>query len=49
MYFETFLGIIIPFVGTTLGALCVYFIKNEFSESLSYILNGFAAGVMIAA
>ena len=49
MYLEIFLGIIIPFIGTTLGALCVYFIKKEFSNRLSYILNGFAAGVMIAA
>lgn len=49
MYFAIFLGIVIPFIGTTLGALCVYFIKKEFSHRLSYILNGFAAGVMIAA
>ena len=49
MYFKIFLGIIIPFVGTTLGALCVYFIKKEFNAKIIYILNGFAAGVMIAA
>ena len=49
MYFKIFLGIIIPFIGTALGALCVLFIKKEFNKRLSYILNGFAAGVMIAA
>ena len=49
MYLKIFLGIIIPFIGTTLGALCVYFIKKEFSPRLIHILNGFAAGVMIAA
>lgn len=25
---ETFLGIMIPFLGTTLGAACVFFMKN---------------------
>ena len=49
MYFKIFLGIIIPFVGTTLGALCVYFINKKFNSHLIHILNGFAAGVMIAA
>lgn len=49
MYLKIFLGIIIPFIGTTLGALCVYFLKKDFNSKLKYILNGFAAGVMIAA
>ena len=49
MYLKIFFGIIIPFIGTTLGALCVYFIKKEVDFKLIYILNGFAAGVMIAA
>ena len=49
MYFEIFLGIIIPFIGTTLGALCVYFVNKAFKPRLIHILNGFAAGVMIAA
>lgn len=26
---ETFLGIMIPFLGTTLGAACVFFMKNR--------------------
>lgn len=49
MYFTIFLGIVIPFLGTLLGALCVYLIKREFNAKLNHILNGFAAGVMIAA
>lgn len=49
MYLKIFLGIILPFIGTSLGALCVYFVKKDFSLSLIQILNGFAAGVMIAA
>ena len=49
MYLKITLGIIIPFIGTALGALCVYFISHSFKPRLSHILNGFAAGVMIAA
>ena len=49
MYLKIILGILIPFIGTTLGALCVYFISHSFKPRLSHILNGFAAGVMIAA
>lgn len=42
-------GLLIPFVGTTLGSGCVFFMKNELSSGLTKILSGFAAGVMIAA
>ena len=42
-------GLLIPFVGTTLGSGCVFFMKKELSSSLTKILSGFAAGVMIAA
>ena len=41
--------IMIPFLGTVLGAACVFFIKKEMSETLQKILSGFAAGVMVAA
>lgn len=44
-----FYGILIPFLGTTFGAACVFFMKNDMSERLSRILTGFAAGVMVAA
>ncbi len=46
---ETFYGILIPFLGTTLGAACVFFLKKTLSESLQRALTGFAAGVMVAA
>lgn len=43
------LGIMIPFVGTSLGAACVLFMKNELKSSVQRALSGFAAGVMVAA
>lgn len=46
---EVFLCILIPFLGTTLGAFCVFFMKREMSEKIRRILTGFAAGVMVAA
>ena len=44
-----FLGILIPFVGTTLGAASVFFMKNALGKSVQRALAGFAAGVMVAA
>ena len=44
-----FYGILIPFLGTSLGAACVFFMKHDMSDRLSRILTGFAAGVMVAA
>lgn len=46
---EVFLGILIPFAGTTLGAACVLFMKNTLGVSIRRALAGFAAGVMVAA
>jgi len=42
-------GILIPFIGTALGAGCVYLMKEELSRSVQRGLTGFAAGVMTAA
>lgn len=42
-------GFIIPFMGTTLGSACVFFMKSELSISVQRALTGFAAGVMVAA
>ena len=42
-------GVLIPFVGTSLGASLVFVLRNSISESLQKILTGFAAGVMVAA
>ena len=41
--------LIIPFIGTTLGAACVFFMKKELSLNIQKALIGFAAGVMVAA
>lgn len=43
------LGIMIPFIGTTLGAAMVLFLKGELSSRLQKMLLGFASGVMMAA
>lgn len=42
-------GILIPFVGTTIGASMVFFMKNTIQSKLEKLLLGFAAGVMISA
>ncbi len=42
-------GILLPFIGTSLGAAMVFFLKNSISQKLQRILTGFAAGVMVAA
>lgn len=39
----------IPFVGTSLGAFTVFFMKDKINPKTEKILLGFAAGVMIAA
>lgn len=46
---QTVQGLAIPFAGTSLGAACVLFMKNELSLTVQRILTGFAAGVMVAA
>ena len=43
---ETILGILIPFLGTTMGAACVLFMKNNLGNLTQRCL---AAGVMVAA
>ena len=46
---EAFWGILIPFLGTSLGAGCVFFLKNSLRDGIQRALTGFAAGVMVAA
>lgn len=46
---NTWIGILIPFVGTTLGSAMVFFMGREMNEKLQKALSGFASGVMIAA
>lgn len=49
MYIWALQGILIPFLGTTLGSACVLFMKNELNPLVQRALTGFAAGVMVAA
>ncbi len=42
-------GIMIPFLGTSAGAACVFFMKKEMGRNMQRALTGFAAGVMVAA
>ena len=46
---ETFFGILIPFLGTALGAACVFLMKKSLGDAVQRALTGFAAGVMVAA
>ena len=41
--------IIIPFLGTSLGAACVFLFKDSIGDGMQRALNGFASGVMVAA
>ena len=42
-------GLLIPFLGTTLGSGMVFFMKNKMNKKVEKILLGFASGVMISA
>lgn len=46
---ELIKGITVPFIGTSLGAACVFLMKNKLNITTQRILAGFAAGVMTAA
>lgn len=49
MNINVFYGILIPFIGTSAGAACVFFMKKDLNEQIQRSLTGFAAGVMVAA
>ena len=48
MQINIFEGILIPFVGTTLGAACVFFMRKTLGKLLQRALAGFAAGIMLS-
>lgn len=48
-FMNVFIGILIPFIGTVIGALLVYVMKRELDKRVENIIYGFASGVMIAA
>ena len=46
---DAFYRILIPFLGTSLGAASVFFLKQALGDHIQRALTGFAAGVMVAA
>lgn len=49
MNMDIFWGLFIPFLGTSLGAACVFFMRGEMHRGVQRGLTGFASGVMVAA
>ena len=47
MRINIFEGIRIPFVGTTIGSACVFFMRQTLNKSVQRALAGFAAGAML--
>ena len=43
------IGLLIPFLGTTLGSAMVFFMKDKMNRKFEKLLLGFASGVMLAA
>lgn len=43
------IGILIPFLGTSLGAACVFLLRKEINPKAQKAMLGFASGVMVAA
>ena len=49
MYQQIISGLMIPFIGTSAGAACVFCMKRELGAKVQKALTGFASGVMVAA
>lgn len=49
MAFTVLQGVLLPFLGTALGAACVLFMKNSLNPLVQRGMTGFASGVMVAA
>lgn len=47
--FLSFIGIMIPFIGTTLGSGFVFFLKSKLNIKIEKLLMGFTIGVMLSA
>jgi len=46
---QLLIGLLIPFIGTTLGSALVFLMKDKINKKVEKLLLGFASGVMIAA
>ena len=49
MHIEIISAVLLPFLGTTIGAAFVFFLRGQMNRTLQRSLTGFAAGVMVAA
>ena len=49
MNIQIIVGLLIPFIGTSLGSLAVFFIKDKVGEKVQNFLMAFSSGIMIAA
>ena len=49
MHIKIISAVLLPFLGTTIGAAFVFFLKGQMNRTLQRSLTGFAAGVMVAA
>ena len=49
MTIDVLKGLMIPFIGTTMGSACVFIMKDKMNDKIQRALTGFAAGVMVAA
>lgn len=49
MWVKVIWGILIPLLGTCLGASCVFFMRDEMDPRLKKGLTAFAAGIMVSA
>ena len=49
MHKSVITGLLLPFLGTSAGSGCVFFMKRKLSRGVQRALTGFAAGVMTAA
>lgn len=49
MNIQIIIGLIIPFIGTSLGSLAVFLVKDKVSQKVQDFLMAFSSGIMIAA
>ena len=49
MLMKVLAAVLLPFLGTSLGASLVFFLKGQMNRTLQRSLTGFASGVMVAA
>ena len=46
---EILIGLLLPFIGTTLGAATIFLMKDQINPKVQKAMLGFASGVMVAA